>query len=254
MTEQDGYEEVVLLFDADLSGIDSEYTASDFEALIGGGADLSQFAASVVKAAFAVVGAALSVRAMVFFSFKVDENGRADRNFNLPLRYLADNAGPGPDLGAGPIRLACRGKCPVPWHSVNMWEPVADSEHGSIDLVQKIVWRNRLGLKPSGALNRMTDDDLELVENGKGSVQMMEARLNETFGEEGKLDLQNLIRQHNERLSEVSSKYREEMAEQQQTYLTQIRSCREEIQALKSELRQEQQKSRRLQALLRGDP
>lgn len=254
MTEQDGYEEAVLLFDADLSGIDSEYTAADFEALIGGGADLSQFAASLVKAAFAVVGAALSVRAMVFFSFKVDENGRPDPSFNLPLRYLADNAGPGPDLGAGPIRLACRGQCPVPWHSVNMWEPVADPERGSIDLVQKVVWRNRLGLKPSGALNRMMEDDVELVENGNGSLRMMEARLTETFGEEGKLDLQNLIRQHNERLSEVSSKYRDELAEQQQTYLMQIRSCKEEIQALKSELRNEQQKSRRLQALLRGDP
>lgn len=264
MTEQDGYAEAVLLFDADLNGIDSEYTTSDFEALIGGGADLSRFAASVVRAAFVVVGAALSVRAMVFFSFKVDENGRADRSFNLPLRYLADNAGPGPDLGTGAIRLACRGQCPVPWHSVNMWEPVTDPERGSIELVQKVVWRNRLGLKPSGALRRVEEDDLELVENGhirshsqnlgNGSVRMMEARLTETFGEEGKLDLQNLIRQHNERLSEVSSKYREELAVQQQTYLSQIRSCREEIQALKSELRHEQQKSRRLQALLRGDP
>jgi hypothetical protein len=254
VTEQDGYEEAVLVFDADLTGIDSEYTAQDFEALIGGGADLSRFAASVVRAAFTVVGAALSVRAMVFFTFRVDENGRADPSFNLPLRYLADNAGPGPDLGAGAIRIACRGQCPVPWHSVNMWEPVADPEHGSIDLVQKVVWRNRLGLKPSGALGRLLEDDLELLENDPVSLKVKEARLTETFGEEGRLDLQNLIRQHNERLSAVSSKYREELAEQQQNYLSQIRSCREEIQALKAELRHEQQKSRRLQSLLRGDP
>jgi hypothetical protein len=205
-----------------------------------------------------VVGAALSVRALVFFTFKVDENGLADANFNLPLRYLADNAGPGPDLGAGPIRLACRGQCPVPWHSVNMWEPLNDPEKGSIELVQKVVWRNRLGLKPSGALKRIAEDDeLELVESGQNgqSVQkLMEARLTETFGEQGKVKLETLIRQHNERLSEVSSKYRAELAEQQQTYLSQIKSCRDEIQSLKSALRNEQQNSRRLQALLRGDP
>lgn len=262
MTEQDGYEEIVLLFDADLSGIDSEYTASDFEALIAGGASLSQFAASVVKAAFAVVGSALSVRAMVFFTFKVDEDGLADPNFNLPLRYLADNAGPGPDLGAGAIRLACRGQCPVPWHSVNMWEPDADPDAGAVAVVQKVVWRNRLGLKPSAAIDRVLEtDNLRLVENGferaEGRIatqQLMEARLTETFGEEGKVDLQTLIRQHNDRLTEVSSKYREELAQQQQTYLMQIRDCRDEIRELKSALRQEQQKSRRLQSLLRGDP
>lgn len=261
MTEQDGYEEIVLLFDADLGGIDSEYTTDDFEALIGGGAALSQYAASVVNAAFAVVGVALSVRAMVFFTFKVDEDGQPDPNFNLPLRYLADNAGPGPDLGAGPIRLACRGQCPVPWHSVSMWEPVADPEQGSIDLVQKVVWRNRLGLKPSGAIDAVLEgNSLELVENGLGSQngqslqKVMAQRLTETFGEEGKVNLENLIRQHNDRLSEVSDKYRAELAEQQQAYLTQIKDCRDEIQSLKSALRHEQQKSRRLQALLRGDP
>ncbi|TNF86261.1 MAG: hypothetical protein EP301_08895 [Gammaproteobacteria bacterium] len=261
MTEQNGYEEAVLLFDADLSGIDSEYTSSDFEALIAGGATLSQFAASLVNGAFAVVGAALGVRAIVFFTIKVDENGVADSNFNLPLRYLADNAGPGPDLGAGPIRLACRGQCPVPWHSVNLWEPVSDPDSGSIELVQKVVWRNRLGLKPSIAIGSvLPQDGLELMENrlaGNGkaaNLKLMETRLTETFGEEGKVNLENLIRQHNDRLSEVSEKCRTELAEQQQSYLSQIKDCRDEIQALKSALRHEQQKSRRLQALLRGDP
>lgn len=254
MTEQDGYEELVLLFNADLSGIDSEYTSSDFEALREGGAALSQFAASVVKGAFAVVGAALSVRALVFFTFKVDEDGRADRSFNLPLRYLADNAGPGPDLGTGSIRLACRGQCPVPWHSVHLWEPVGDPDQGSIAIVQKVVWRNRLGLKPSGSLSRIADsDDLELVENPVRQ-KILESRLTETFGEQGKVNLEQLVRQQNDRLSEVSDKYRTELAAQQQGYLDQIRNCREEIQALKSALRHEQQKSRRLQALLRGDP
>ena len=150
----------------------------------------------------------------------------------------------------------------MPWHSVNMWEPISDPDNGSIDLVQKVIWRNRLGLKPSAALDTVVEaDDLELVEHGSAvrnaqalNQKFMEARLTETFGEEGKVNLENLIRQHNDRLSEVSDKYRAELAEQQQTYLTQIKDCRDEIQALKSELRHEQQRSRRLQALLRGDP
>ena len=128
-------------------------------------------------------------------------------------------------------------------------------------MCRRIIWRNRLGLKPSNAIDAVLEaDDLELVENGRSmhngldAHQLMEARLTETFGEQGKVDLENLIRQHNDRLSEVSSKYREELAEQQQSYLTQIKDCREEIRSLKSALRHEQQRSRRLQALLRGDP
>ena len=253
MTEQDGFEEAVLIFDVDSSGVDIEMRASDFDQLVAGAGGLEQYAASVVKAAFAVVGAALSVRSMVFFTFNVDEEGVVDPNFNLPLRYLADNAGPGPDLGAGPVRLACRGKCPVPWHSVNMWEPVSDSEDGSIQQVQKAIWRNQLSLKPSGALERIAGNDLVLTEVGAAHKDL-ETRLAQTFGEEGKVDLQGLIRQHNNRLSDVSDRYRTEIQDQQQGYLNQIKGCREEIRELKSALRHEQQRSRRLQELLRGEP
>jgi len=253
VTEQDGYAEAVLLFDADLSGIEEELHASDFAAMVEGSAGLDQYAASMVKAAFAVVGAALSLRGVVFFTFKVDEEGTLDSNFNLPLRYLADNAGPGPDLGAGPIRLACRGRCSVPWHSVNLWEPTLGNDEDAIHLVQKVIWRNRLSLRPSGQLERVPDDGLELSD-ARENHRELETRLTETFGEEGKVNLENLIRQNNDRVTQVSDKYRTEMQEQQQGYLDQIKNCRDEIQQLKSALRNEQQRSRRLQALLRGDP
>lgn len=257
MTDLDGYAEAVLLFDAELSAIEWEFTPVQFDALVAGEAGLEAFAASVVRAAFVVVGAALSVRAAVFFTFKVDEAGHVDPHFNLPLRYLADNAGPGPDLGTGPIRLACRGRCSVPWHSVNLWEPREDGESGSIQIVQRAVWRNRLGLKPRGALHRPAagSDDLLLEENANPARrQLLEERLTETFGEQGRLDLESLIRQQNERMNQVSDKYRTELAKQQQGYLEQIKHCREEIRQLKAALRNEQERSRRLQSLLRGEP
>lgn len=257
MTDQDGYAEAVLLFGAELSSIEQEFTPAQFDALVAGEETLEAFAASVVRAAFVVIGAALSVRAAVFFTFRVDEEGTVEPHFNLPLRYLADNAGPGPDLGTGAIRLACRGRCSVPWHSVNLWEPREDGESGSIQIVQKAVWRNRLGLKPRGALNRPPagTDDLVLEENGSPARQrLLEDRLTETFGEQGRVNVEALIRQHNERLTQVSEKYRNELAEQQQGYLEQIKHCRDEIRELRSQLRQEQQRSRRLQSLLRGEP
>ena len=276
VTEQDGYEEAVLLFDAELTGVEQEFTLADFEALVEGRSSLEPYAASVVRAAYVVVGAALAVRGVVLFTFKVDEEGTVDASFNLPLRYLADNAGPGPDLGSGPIRLSCRGRCPVPWHSVNLWEPLEGGDRDSIALVQKAVWRNRLGLKPTGVLDRLAEDELVLVENPVGEDHVPERPAGEARRPKARgrrqparetplqqepaghaatgMDLQQLLRQHNERLAEMRMKHRTELAEQQQSYLEQIKACREEIRELRAALRHEQQHARRLQALLRGEP
>jgi hypothetical protein len=257
MTQADDFAEVVLLFEPDCCAINQEMHFSDFESLVEGSGLLEQYAASVVHAAFAVVGNALAVQGLVFFTFRVDEDGRVDPAFNLPLHYLIEMAGPGPDLGTGPIRLACRGKCPVPWHSVNLWEPVVDGEASAVQLAQKQIWRNRLALKPKGRMEKVVEEtvleDLA-IDDAPIDQRKLEERLTETFGEEGKVNLESLIRQHKEQLSKVSDRYRGDLERQQQVYLDQIRNCRDEIQKLKSALRNEQQRSRRLQQLLRGEP
>ena len=82
---------------------------TEFEALVNQAAPLDEHAASVVKAVYGVVATGLTVRGLVFFTFKVDEEGLLGPSFNVPLRYLVRNAGAGPDLGMGPVRLARRG-------------------------------------------------------------------------------------------------------------------------------------------------
>ena len=252
MTEQEGLAEAVLLFEPDAGQVSQEIHFRDFEALVEGSALLETFAASVVKAAYVVVGNALSIQGLVFFTFRVDENGRVDPAFNVPLRYLVQNAGSGPNLGAGSIRLACRSQCPVPWHSVNLWEPTLEGEASSCQLAQKIIWRNRLGLKATARLQKTSDE--VVLEDAVVEQRKLEARLTDTFGEAGKINLESLIRQHNEQLTRVSDRYRSDLERQQQVYLEQIRSCRDEIQRLKAALRNEEERSRRLQQLLRGEP
>ena len=120
MTDQEGLEEIVLLFEEDGSAIDSEMLFSEFETLISGSskgetANLVQFAASLVKAVYALVGASLTVRAMVFFQFQVDENGNVDTAFNLPLKYLIEQAGQekGRIPGRGDSRGGRKGHVPA---------------------------------------------------------------------------------------------------------------------------------------------
>ena len=138
-----GQQEVVMLFNSE-GEVCEEMHFSTFENYLAGKQNLESFAASVVKAAYCVVGNGLSVRGVVFFLFTVDEDGNIDPDFNLPLQYLVQQAGIGDDLGQGGIRRASRGQCPVPWHAVNLWDP--DSE-GGVQLVQSRVYRNKLKLK-----------------------------------------------------------------------------------------------------------
>ena len=247
----EGYEEVIVLFNADGTVISSDMLYAEFDAMVSQASTLEAHAASVVKAVYCVVATGLAVRGLVFFQFKVDEDGLVDPSFNVPLRYLVRNAGAGPDLGMGAVRLACRGRCPVPWQSINLWEPAGKGDAHPAMLAQKAVWRNRLGLKPL-VFKKMDDD--ALCSSVNEEQQVLEERLTETFGEEGKVSLQQLIAQHNQQLSDAGRKYRSDMQQQQTGYLDQIRDCKDEIQKLKVSLRHEQERSRRLQGLLRGDP
>jgi len=287
MASQDGAQEVVVLFDTTGSKIDLEMRFGQFNALLGQKATLSSHAAATVKAAYAQVGAGLSVQAVVFFLFKVNEQGYVDPAFNLPLDYMAQNAGEGPDLGRGVVKMACRSQCPVPWHAINMWEPEGEGKAHPAMLVQKAVWRNRLQLKTlpaarsrSGAVageaaGRIVrehvvaerreapraeplDLSARLDAAGDGTtgvarVQAMDRKLTQTFGEAGRVSVSQYTRQHREQMGQVADRFREEMQRQQQGYLEQIRGCREEIQQLKAALRHEKERNRRLQQLLRGD-
>ncbi|HEX7036905.1 MAG TPA: hypothetical protein VF210_14105 [Pseudomonadales bacterium] len=295
MASRQVYQELVVLFDAAGSKIDLEMRYGQFSGLLGQKGTLNSHADQTVKAAYAQVGAGLAVEAAVFFLFKVNAEGYLDPAFNLPLEYMAEHAGPGPDLGRGAIRMASRSQCPVPWHAINMWEPAGDKQSHPAMLLQKAVWRNRLGLKPLPAV-RQTEAvarlggarqqtglahpaaevqappvHLDQAANGlpngslalpklraqvqakiQARVQAMEEKLAAAFGGHGRASRPAAAGEA-ERVGEVTARLRDELARQQQAYLEQIKSCREEIQKLKAALRHEQERSRRLQQLLRGD-
>lgn len=286
MASQDGAQELVVVFDQSGSKPGLEMRYGQFKALLAQKATLEKYADSTLKAAYAQVGTGLTLRAVVFFLFRTNAAGYVDPAFNLPLDYMATHAGEGPDLGQGPIRMACRSQCPVPWHGINMWEPAGQDDRHAAMLVQKVVWRNRLGLKPSVVLRhgrgfaageqpaaRMAAQPaarpaalpVSQVVNGRSSkLRLMRRRLEAAFRDPA--DVERPVEgvddpaapppaaaADGERLSETSLRIRAEMERQQQGYLEQIKNCRQEIQALKSALRNEQERNRRLQQLLRGD-
>jgi hypothetical protein len=127
-------------------GICKEMFFSELEAVLDGVVNLPEFADQQIRAVYVLINPRLLIRSLVFFYLDFDDNGKADTGWNIPLRHLAERAGRGPDLGAGPIRLACRSQCPVAWHQMHMWDPDLGPGHNELLMLRDSVKRNRLGI------------------------------------------------------------------------------------------------------------
>jgi len=138
---------------------------SEFEALLEGLGALPDYADEEAKAVYAIISNTGKIKALVFFILYFDESGQADASWNVPVERLAEVSGGGPDLGGGPIRLACRGQCSINWHLNDLWDP--DMTPGSNDflLLKKTVDENRLRL----AFDKIEDDIPVLSSKGNSS-------------------------------------------------------------------------------------
>jgi hypothetical protein len=64
---------------------------------------------------------------------------------------MAEIAGRGPDMGAGPINLVCRSQCSISWHASKLWDPVMQPGNNTFEEIAANVAEAaaRLGLKAS---------------------------------------------------------------------------------------------------------
>ena len=118
----------------------------EFEAVLDGVVNIPEFTDQQMHAAYVLINPRLLVRSLVFFYIDFDEKGAVDPSWNIPLRHLAERAGRGPDLGAGPIRLACRSQSSVPWHQMHLWNPELSPKNNHLLMIRDAVKRNNLGL------------------------------------------------------------------------------------------------------------
>ena len=127
---------------------------SEFEALLDGLSSIPDYVDEDAYAVYSVIGQYGEIEAAVFFKIYFDEESHADTSWNVPVEKLAAVSGRGPDLGAGPIRLACRSQCAINWHQDDLWDP--DMNPGANDFLalRRAVNANRLRFrfkeKPEG--------------------------------------------------------------------------------------------------------
>lgn len=118
----------------------------EFEAVLDGVVNMPEFIEQQMRAVYVLINPRLLVRSLVFFYIDFDEKGAVDPSWNIPLRHLAERAGRGPDLGAGPVRLACRSQASEPWHQTHLWDPELSPKNNHLLMVRDAVKKNTLSL------------------------------------------------------------------------------------------------------------
>lgn len=136
--------EAVMFFSE--QGISREMLYPEFEALLDGLVTAPDFADETVEAVFLQINHRLHVRAAVFFTLDFDMDGYVNRLWNLPLRNIAEKAGRGPDMGGGPIRLACLGFCSNRSYQPHLWKPGQRGGKADLAWIKQAVTRNGLGI------------------------------------------------------------------------------------------------------------
>lgn len=161
-------------------GISKELLYPELEALLEGFVPLEEWSSTTQHAAYVEFNHQFVVTAAVFFTMAFDAKGAVDSGWNLPLLDMARTTAKGPDLGAGPIRIACASQCPIAYFKDWLWDPDMNAEGPQFKQIKRSLKRNRLGVHFRST--RAADD------SGSGfsaqEAQRLEAHLSQHFSKQ----------------------------------------------------------------------
>lgn len=206
---------------------------SEFEALLDGLGGLPDYSDEDAKAVYVVISKTGKISALVFFILYFDEDGRADASWNVPVERLAEVSGRGPDLGGGPIRLACRGQCAVNWHQNDLWDP--DMTPGSNDflLIKKAVEENRLRF----AFQKADADVPVLSKSSLNEDQFLED-LDFDSDQEKRLKLARLLKKQRLRIRTLESSHEQSIGSAGREQMISLHAYKNETQTLQQTVEQ----------------
>lgn len=221
----DGYSAVFFM---DGSQVSRQMRASEFGAFLDGYVGLSDLADTDVKAVYVLMGTDLIVRSLVFFRIYFDEEGRADSHWNLPIEKLAKKGAKGPDMGAGPIRLVCRSQCPKSANAEELWDPDMTPGSNHFQAIRRAVEANSLKLRK---VDPAPEENIPVLGDEARSTEDPEAAAD-------RVRLAQVIREQRLRIKTLQSVHRDALSDIQ-------RENRHEMQALRNEMAELQQKFER---------
>lgn len=226
----------------------------EFEAILDQVVGVGEFKGQTSQAAYVQINAQLHVVAVVFFLIDFDASGNADKSWNVPLKHLADNGGRGPDLGAGPIKLACRSQCSVSWHQRAMWDPDMDPESSTLEQLAQAIKRNRLGLaysEPSAIkVQPAIADKPKDAKTSRLSETELREQLTQKFQQEIKARSTALLEEQKLRISTMKSEAQDHIEKLQLQYRRELARVNGDLASTKQLFLEEKQKNLQLKETL----
>lgn len=222
--------EAVVLFSG--GEITREMLYPEFEAILDGFVPVPDFKGATAKAVYLVVNANLCITSAVFFLLDFDEKGMVDRRWNIPLQQLVEVSGRGPDMGAGPIRLACYSQCAIAWHQKKLWDPQMDVANNSFAQLKKAVKNNRMGLifkKPTP--ERITS---AAAPQGQDSLALQQ-KLHEHYTQEMRDQVASVLKEQRLHIATLHSKQQEAIHQLQNEHQQRLQAYQERLQELETE-------------------
>lgn len=224
----DTIEAVVLFSEGKIS---RELLYPEFEAILDSFLPVPDFRGQTAQAVYLVINSNLLITSAVFFQLDFDAKGMADRRWNVPLQNLAEVSGKGPDLGAGPIRLACFSQCAIEWQQKKLWDPVMEPENNSFAQLKKSVQNNRMGLifrQSSG-----NGDDIPTITDTVKSSEshvVLQQKIHAHYSKELRDRMAGMIKEHRLRISTLNSKHQDATQKLQLEHQRRIQAYQERLQ------------------------
>lgn len=223
--------------------ISREMLYSEFEAILDGYIPID-ITNQEVHAVYLRVDSHLSIKSAVFFVIKFDAEGYADKRWNVPLEQLAENSARGPDLGVGPIRLACRSQCCIAWHQQNLWDPEMSPGSNNFSLIKKYIKSNRLGLPVADTVVDKPQisavSHQNTAQQNNADTQEIERRLSQKlkheFEQQFRDRMAQLLKEQRLRILTLNSKKQQEVQQLQMEHQGRLQEYRDAISQYQNEL------------------
>lgn len=239
-----------------------EMLFSEFEAILDGVVPIPDLAGQTAQAVYLRVNDQLRVLAAVFFRISFDSAGNADKRWNVPLEQFADNSARGPDLGAGPIRLACQSQCSIAWHQQNLWDPDMTPGANSFVLLKKTIKSNRLGLPfrevtpqappvavpVTGRSAASSPDDSTRREIETRVSQQLRRQFEQEFRDH----MARLLKEQRLRITTLNSKRKQEIQQLQLSHQQRLQEYRSLLEKKQQEMELQVRRNRELKQSIEG--
>lgn len=231
-----------------------EMHSSEFEAVLDNYVPLLEWQGRRLKAAYVEMDSDYLLHTAVFFLVNFTEKGEVHPDWNLPLDALARNASEGPDMGAGPIRLACSSQCPIHHFRNYLWDPDLRKSRGPLAALKKAVKANKLAIQfrdpPEDRKQEMKSREA-LVDAG-----IIERRLAEQIRREYTAELRTQMAQllKEQRLKDTASanEAENEIKALKLEHANQMEAYRKLVEAKDAELKEAETRNKMMQITIDG--